>query len=167
MILNIGRGHNLSQPQRKTTVTNAYCAPEQSTAPTRIEGWETLLSDTIIRAQSRPFAWGSHDCAIWAFDTRRLLTSGPDHASLWRGRYRTALGATRVMRKLGWRSLEEGGRVLLGPPLKARLLAQRGDLVLGGSPEAFGVCLGAQAAFVGADGIMLLPLPDCRLAWRT
>ena len=134
---------------------------------TRIPHWEQLLAAAIAEARTHPFAWGSHDCATWAFDLRRDPTGGPEHAALWRGRYTTALGATRVMRKHGWLSLEEGARALLGAPLDTVLLAQRGDLVLGGDPEAFGVCLGAQAAFVGPDGLTHLPLSACRLAWRT
>lgn len=134
---------------------------------TRIPHWEQLFAAAIAEAHTRHFAWGSHDCATWAFDLRRDLTAGPDHAALWRGRYTTPLGAVRVMRRLGWSSLEEGARALLGAPRDTVLLAQRGDLVLGGDPEAFGVCLGAHASFVGPDGLTYLPLSACRLAWRT
>lgn len=134
---------------------------------TRIPHWEQLFAVAITEARTRPFAWGSHDCATWAFDLRRDLTGGPDHAALWRGRYRTALGAERVMRRLGWKSLEEGGRALLVEPLADPRLAQRGDLVLGGEPEAFGVCIGARAGLVSPEGLVTLPLSSCRLAWRT
>jgi hypothetical protein len=134
---------------------------------TRIPHWEQLFASAITEARRRPFAWGSHDCATWAFDLRRDLTGGPDHAELWRGRYRTPGGYHRVLRRLGWKTLEEGGRALLGAPLANPRLAQRGDLVLGGEPEAFGVCIGARAAFVAPDGLATLPLSSCRLAWRT
>jgi hypothetical protein len=134
---------------------------------TRIPHWEQVLATAIIRAQAQPFAWGAHDCATWAFDLHRDLTDGPDHAALWRGRYRTRIGCGRVLRRLGWTSLEEGGRALLGAPLAAVWCAQRGDLVLGGTPEAFGVVIGARAAFVAPEGLVRLPLSDCRLAWRT
>lgn len=134
---------------------------------TRIPHWEQRLASAIADARALPFAWGRHDCATWAFDLRRDLTGGPDLAAFWRGRYRTALGAERVMRRLGWGSLEEGGRALLGAPLETVLLARRGDLVLGGEPEAFGVCIGARAAFVAPEGLVFLPLSHCRLAWRT
>lgn len=133
----------------------------------RTPHWEQRLAAAILEARIRPFVWGRHDCATWAFDLRRDLMGGPDHADLWRGRYTTPVGATRVMRKLGWSSLEEGGRALLGLPLETVLLAQRGDLVLGGAPEAFGVCLGGQVVFIGPDGLTDLPLSACHLAWRT
>ena len=120
---------------------------------TRVPHWEQVLADAIARARTQPFVWGQHDCATWAFDLYRDLTNGPDHAALWRGRYRTAI--------------EEGGRALLDDPLDDVRLAQRGDLILGGEPEAFGIVIGAKAAFVAPEGLVRLPLATCRLAWRT
>ena len=134
---------------------------------TRVPNWEQVLADAIQQASTRPFVWGQHDCATWAFDLHRDLTNGPDHAALWRGRYRTPIGCGRVLRRLGWTSLEEGGRALLGGPLDNVRLAQRGDLILGGAPEAFGVVMGAKAAFVAPEGLVRLSLTNCRLAWRT
>lgn len=113
-----------------------------------------------------PFSWGTHDCATWAFDIRRDLTEGEDIAACWRGRYRTALGAHRVMKRLGWDSLEAAGRDLLGTPLPTVLQAKRGDLVLGGPEPAYGVCVGAKVAFVAPDGLVFLSVSDCSLAWR-
>ena len=134
---------------------------------TRVPHWEQVLVDAIRQASARPFVWGQHDCATWAFDLYRDLTDGPDHAALWRGRYRTGVGCGRVLRRLGSRSLEEGGRALLGDPLDNVRLAQRGDLILGGAPEAFGIVIGAKAAFVAPEGLVRLSLATCRLAWRT
>ena len=132
----------------------------------RLCGWTTILAARLEAVRDLPFAWGSHDCATWAFDLRRDLTGGEDVADLWRGRYTTALGAQRIMRKLGWQTIEAMGRDLLGDPLATPLLAQRGDLVLGGEDPAFGVCAGARAAFVSPDGLVQLPLSVCSLAWR-
>ncbi|WP_281708367.1 DUF6950 family protein [Phaeobacter italicus] len=134
---------------------------------TRVPHWEQVLAERVQQASARPFVWGQHDCATWAFDLYRDLTDGPDHAALWRGRYRTRAGCGRVLRRLGWTSLEDGGRALLGDPLEDVRLAQRGDLVLGGDPEAFGVVIGAKAAFVAPAGLVRLSLATCRLAWRT
>jgi hypothetical protein len=134
---------------------------------TRVPHWEQVLAVALRAAQTKPFVWGQHDCATWAFDLYRDLTDGPDHAALWRGRYRTRVGCGRVLRRLGWTSLEEGGRALLGDPLDDVRLAQRGDLILGSEPEAFGVVIGAKAAFVAPAGLVRLSLATCRLAWRT
>ena len=132
----------------------------------RLCGWTTILAARLEAVRDLPFAWGSHDCATWAFDLRRDLTGGEDVADLWRGRYTTALGAQRIMRKLGWQTIEAMGRDLLGDPLATPLLAQRGDLVLGGEDPAFGVCAGARAVFISPDGLVQLPLSVCSLAWR-
>lgn len=133
---------------------------------TRRPGWERRLAEAIEAARDRPFRWGRHDCAIFAFDLRREIAGVHDVAALWRGRYTTARGAVRVMRRLGWHSLEEMGRALLGPPLASVHLAQRGDLVLATGGTGFGVCLGAQAVGMAPEGLASLPISACALAWR-
>ena len=139
---------------------------EHDAGPTHLSGWEHSLAEAIEAARERPFRWGRHDCAIWAFDLRRELTGCYDVAALWRGRYRTARGAVRVMRRLGWQSLEAAGRDLMGEPLPSVHFAQRGDLVLGNTGLGFGVCLGARAAGIAPSGLVLVPLSACALAWR-
>ena len=94
------------------------------------------------------------------------MTGCYDVAALWRGRYTTARGAVRVMRRLGWQTLEAAGRDLLGETLPSVPLAQRGDLVLAGTGLGFGVCLGARAAGIAPEGLVLVPLAACAFAWR-
>jgi hypothetical protein len=130
----------------------------------RVEGWETRLAEAVAAAQARPFAWGEHDCATWAFDVRRALT-GADAAEAWRGRYRTAIGARRVLRRvLRADSHQAAATAILGAPLATQLLAQRGDIVL--LSDAFGVCLGADCAFLAPNGLTFRPLSETELAWR-
>jgi cell wall-associated NlpC family hydrolase len=137
------------------------------TRSARRSGWERRLVAAVEVARDQPFCWGRHDCATLAFDLRRDLTGGYDVAALWRGRYTTALGAVRVMRRLGWQSLEAAGRDLLGEPLSSVHLAQRGDLVLANTGHGFGICLGARAAGIAPEGLVVVPLSSCALAWRT
>lgn len=127
--------------------------------------WERLLAAAIDTARAKPFAWGLHDCPTFAFETRMILTRGEDIAALWRGRYTTPLGGERVMRRLGWASLENMGRALLGEPRPAVLLAQRGDIVLADTGLGFGVCTGANAVGMAPEGLVSVPLTSCRLAW--
>jgi hypothetical protein len=133
----------------------------------RPHGWEVVLAEAMEAARTRAFVWGVHDCATWAFDLRRDLTGGDDTGALWRGAYKTATGSQRVMRRLGWSSLEAAGRALLGHPIPDVRLAQRGDLVLSQDATSFGVCLGAQAAFLAPEGVTLRALTSCNMAWRT
>ena len=132
----------------------------------RIPHWERHLASALYTARTTPFAWGRHDCATWAFELRTELTGGPDTAARWRGRYNTGYGAALIMRRLGWSSLEEMGRDLLGEPLSTPLLAQRGDMLFGGEPPAFGICAGRAGVFLSPEGLTEVPLSACHLAWR-
>ena len=131
----------------------------------RVDHWERLLASAIDTARAKPFVWGVHDCPTFAFETRMILTGGEDIAALWRGRYTTALGGARVMRRLGWVSLEEMGDALLGEPRPSVLLAQRGDIVLAETGLGFGICNGATAVGMAPEGLVTVPLTSCRLAW--
>lgn len=131
----------------------------------RVDHWERLLATAIDTARAQPFVWGMHDCPTFAFETAMILTGGEDTAALWRGRYTTALGGERVMRRLGWASLEEMGRSLLGDPRTTALLAQRGDIVLADTGLGFGICNGATAVGIAPEGLVTVPLTSCQLAW--
>lgn len=132
----------------------------------RIPHWERHLASSLASARATPFAWGRHDCATWVFELRQQLTGGPDIADYWRGRYSTGPGAALIMCRLGWSSLEEMGRDLLGEPLPTPQLVQRGDILLGGDPTAFGICAGRAGVFLTPEGLTELPLSDCFFAWR-
>ncbi len=131
----------------------------------RIIHWERLLAAAIATAGAKPFVWGLHDCPTFAFETRMMLTGGEDVAALWRGRYTSALGGARVMRRLGWSSLEEMGHALLGEPRASVLSAQRGDIVLADTGLGFGICTGASAVGMAPEGLLSVPLTSCRVAW--
>ena len=132
---------------------------------TRVEHWERRLAEAVEAARAKPFVWGLHDCPTFAFETRMILTGGGDVAALWWGRYTTALGGARVMRRLGWASLEEMGRSLLGEPRPSVLLAGRGDIVLADTGLGFGICTGASAVGMAPEGLVTVPLSCCQLAW--
>lgn len=129
----------------------------------RLPQWEIRLAQAIVEARGGVFAWGTRDCATWAFDVRLALT-GHDGWP-YRGKYKTLRGAMGVIRRNGG-SMEGLGRSLLGDPLPAVLLAQRGDIVLGGEDPALGVCIGSEAAFLLQAGLTYRPLKSCQLAWR-
>lgn len=129
----------------------------------RLPHWETKLAAAIAEAQTGIFAWGTRDCATWAFDVRLAMT-GHDGWP-YRGVYKTLRGALGVIRRNGG-SMEGLGRSLLGEPLPAVLLAQRGDILLGGDDPALGVCIGFEGAFLLQQGLTYLPISSCTLAWR-
>lgn len=130
----------------------------------RVEGWERLLWEAIEEARAKPFVWGEHDCATWAFDVRRLLT-GQDAASAWRGKYRNGKAAARFLRQgLKMATHSDLATSILGAPLASPLLAQRGDIVLLG--DAFGVCVGSDCAYLSPEGLTFRPITETDLAWR-
>lgn len=119
-----------------------------------------------------PFAWGRHDCATWVADVRRALT-GQDAAVAWRGRYATARGAWRELRRQGHGDLAMAVSAILGPCMGNLLEAQRGDIVamwdeFAAHPNAIvlGVCMGGQSAFLGRCGLEWRPTEDSVMAWR-
>ena len=128
----------------------------------RLPGWEAALAAAVDDARSRPFQWGAHDCATWAFDVRRALT-GQDAAQDWRGRYSTAKGAAKVLRRLGFDSLAGLSSAIMGDAIQP-LSAQRGDIVL--CEAALGVCVGSMAVFVAESGLTARPLSGAAMAWR-
>lgn len=109
-----------------------------------------------------PFAWGVHDCALWAADAIQAQL-GPDPAQALRGRYRTQLGALRLLAPLG--GLAGVASAVLGAPLRYPLLACAGDVGLT-HQGALAVCAGSTWLVATRDGMGHLPLADAVQAWR-
>lgn len=128
----------------------------------RRDGWEHDLHQVIEGARQRPFSWGSHDCATWAARVRQALTG--EAAPGWAGTYRTAAGAARAIRRAGAKDLCDAVSREIGQALASVALARRGDIVSDG--KALGVCLGRDAAFLGPDGLVFLPMTACAMAWE-
>lgn len=132
----------------------------------RRDDWPEQLAAAVDAARARPFAWGEHDCCLWAADAIAAMT-GEDFAAGFRGAYSTAAGAVEILAH--WGSLRGLAGRHLGDEIAPRL-AGRGDIVLAetdGRPS-LGVCIGLVAAFTGADGLEFLALEDaaCVAAWR-
>lgn len=131
----------------------------------RLEGWELRLSAVIEAARARPFAWGRHDCALWAAEIVEALT-GCQVMTDWRGRYGNGRGARRYLRALGFADIEAAVSARLGAPLASVWLAMRGDIVLAPDGHGLGVCAGREALFLApSGGLTALPLGLCQMAW--
>lgn len=149
---------------------------------TRFEDWPRRLDAAIQAAASRPFAWGQHDCCVWACDTVLDFT-GCDLMAPLRGRYGDARSAALAMRRYAGAGLEAVARRLADGHWLEEVppgFAQRGDVVLaqvntpegpnGGERRADALGLvginGRDALFAGGIGLVAMPLRHCRLAWR-
>lgn len=64
----------------------------------RKAGWEERFAAYLAEAQRTPFAWGRHDCLLFASsDIQALL--GYDPAAQWRGEYADEIEALRFLRR--------------------------------------------------------------------
>ena len=80
----------------------------------RLDDWQTLLADELSKPRS--FSWGKNDCCLFAGDIVQTIT-GIDPAATFRGKYDTALGAIKEIKRqglniLGWRDVPVNSKVV-------------------------------------------------------
>ncbi|MGB4107777.1 MAG: hypothetical protein WBK55_08285 [Alphaproteobacteria bacterium] len=135
----------------------------------RSQDWAERLAEYLVNAQSRPFEWGAHDCALHGANAV-LAQTGEDFAESFRGTYSSARGAKQALLDHGHGDLQATVTAFLGPPMENKKMAQRGDLVQfdSGIGAALGVIdlSGAQFAAVTPKGLIRLPLSSADLVWR-
>lgn len=135
--------------------------PSLTGAP-RLPDAAARLRSLVEARMPAPFAWGVHDCALWAADAIQAQL-GADPAQALRGRYRTQLGALRLVAPLG--GLPGVAAAVLGAPLRSPLLACAGDV--GYTRQgALAVCAGETWLVATREGMGHLPLADAVQAWR-
>lgn len=117
-----------------------------------------VLAGFLDRAARTPFAYGADDCCLWLADW--LVALGrPDPAAHLRGRYRTALGCARVLKREG------GVLAVVGACAEAAGLVRThaprlGDvgvvteLTARGEQRVGGICLGPRWAMRG-EGLVV------------
>ena len=146
---------------------------------TRLPDWPERLIDYFERMKTVGFEWGKNDCILFALGAAQVMT-GIDTAKDFRGLYKTALGAARVMQKrFGTTNLSEAADAFKtkweSEEILNVLMAQRGDIVEadvvsaeGGSGPSLGVVDldGTHALFAGPSGTIRIKITDCRRAWR-
>lgn len=135
----------------------------------RFADWPSRLDGVIRGAAKRPLSYGEHDCCLFVADAVFAMT-GIDAAAPFRGKYRSALAAYRLLAPMGGivgavTTIATQYRFEEVPPL----FAQRGDVVL--VRNAGRLLLGVVApnghiAATGYDGIVFLPLSHAVNAWR-
>lgn len=109
--------------------------------------WDARLAAYLEPLRARPFAWGQHDCCTFAAGAVAAMTD-VDPMPEFRGRYSTAIGSARALRRFG--------RGDLATTLDAKFeaipaaLAQRGDIVMSGG--LLGICWGLFIFAVGSEG---------------
>jgi hypothetical protein len=138
----------------------------------RIEGWEKKLNDYIEKTALKTFKWGKCDCLIFASDASKIVC-GVDPMSkkkkndpkTIRGKYKTKEQAYELIKKhrRSFPNIMDVHFDRINPNF-----AQRGDIV-GAKIEGltFGVVWGGKAFFkMENQGYFILPLNECKYAWR-
>lgn len=128
----------------------------------RVQNWPELLADFDASARARPFKWGEWDCALMSADWIKTCT-GVDPAETYRGRYKTAKGAARILRKGLLEFCRGFGFEEVRP-----MMAQRGDIAMIGieGRESLGVVMAGYVLAPGIDGSVRVPLKMAATAWR-
>jgi hypothetical protein len=139
----------------------------------RLPDWEDRLHAYLDSVAGAPFAYGRHDCALHGANAVEAMT-GADFGTAFRGKYRSAAGATRALKLYGAGDLVATFTAALGAPINPAF-AGRGDLVLHADPSSggsIGVGMAGFAWFAGEeDGLPGLvavtrPAGGWSLAWK-
>lgn len=125
--------------------------------------WRVRLDAHLAAAARHPFAWGSHDCVSFAAGAVEAMTGEDLRAGT---RYATAIGARRLLRRLGAADVLGLARAHLPeiPVAAARI----GDLAAVATPDgpALAVVGGGHVLAPAHQGLAALPLSAAHAAFR-
>jgi hypothetical protein len=124
--------------------------------------WRPRFEALVAARMHTPFAWGVHDCCLWAADCVLTIT-GVDHAADLRGTYSAALEAQRVLVRLGG---IEAVAARAGPRI-GPFAAAVGDvgLIALDDRALLAVCVGAFWLAPAAKGLAAHSLDVATAAW--
>ena len=133
----------------------------------RVPDWRARLSDEFDKGQTREFAWGSFDCALFACDCMWAET-GQDMGAEFRGRYANEAEATALGSLAG---IAETIAARFGLPAITPGHAGRGDIVLINNGTEHGALAvvdfsGAYAVCPGSHGLIRVRRHRWKRAWR-
>lgn len=134
----------------------------------RLPDWHSRLSDYIDAVRRTPFAYGRHDCALFAAGAVEAMT-GVDPSVELRGKYKTLGGGLRQLKRLGFADHGEFAAFLFEEVHPSH--AQIGDIAaidLGGGAIALGVVQGARIFVLRPDvqGMATVDLLTASKAFR-
>jgi hypothetical protein len=130
-------------------------------------GPQASLNRYLREIAHTPFRLGRHDCLTFTNEAWRRMY-GHGWADAWQGRYLRARSASDLQREYGHLTLEEAVGERLRPCVG---IPPRGALVTGVAAggwltgKAFGIAVGANAAFLSGSGVIYLPISDIHTAW--
>ncbi len=108
---------------------------------TRHPLWRARLEVFVGASARRPFAWGEHDCCLWALGAIDAVC-GTRLADQVRGQYNSSDGAVAYAASRGWRTAADACRDVCGEPLPRVGAMRDGDLCARALPSfPFGTVL--------------------------
>jgi hypothetical protein len=133
----------------------------------RISSWHRALEEQLRQGQTREFAWGSFDCALFACDCVWAQT-GEDPAVDFRGKY-SAQDSAEAFGSIS--AIAEKIAAQFGLPEIAPGHAGRGDVVLIDNRTAQGALAvidftGSYAVCPGSQGLIRVRRHRWLRAWR-
>jgi hypothetical protein len=137
--------------------------------------WQGLLFDAVRAAKECDFKYGKHDCCLAAANIVQAVTD-VDLMEDFRGKYRSAAGAARLIKAEGCTSLTDavGARIMAaGGEAIGPAYAATGDIVMTDKAlhdqvqgEAVGICVGRKFLFPGEKGWINLRRSDLIAVFR-
>lgn len=129
----------------------------------QVSAWQTGLARLIASRLAERFAWGRHDCCLFAADAV-LAQTGEDPAAEFRSTYASAAEGLALLRDLGGL---QAVAARAGESIPA-LCAQVGDigLVEHDGRELLAVCAGPVWLVPAEQGLAALPIDSATSAWR-
>lgn len=131
----------------------------------RVADWERRLHDYLVDHAGARFVWGELDCCLFAAGAVEAIT-GVDPMPEYRGAYDSEETAKSALKTIGKGTLTK----TIDANFKRVPVAfvHRGDVVMAGG--MLGVCIGADALFVGQEGdregLVRFPRGDWSRAWK-
>lgn len=126
----------------------------------RLPDWPRRLHDFLDEVKRKRFEWASNNCGEHFAAGAVLAVTGEDIAAPWRGRYKSAAGALRVMKNAGFMNLGDMVASVLPEihPSRAKL----GDIATVPADGPFGTSLGIINGEVilvlGENGMGVVPM---------
>lgn len=128
----------------------------------RLPNWRARLTVYVDNVRRRPFAYGQHDCALFAAGALEAI-SGEDLAQELRGTYADLPSGRAAIQRMGYLDAIDMAKANLSRVPRHSL--QVGDLAVVETPEgaALGVVQGGAVFLVGQSGMMHVDMLDRRV----
>lgn len=134
----------------------------------RVDRWRAAFDKQVDDLRRTPFEWGVHDCGVGLVGSLTKAIVGEDKASKFKGRYKTASGAYRVVKSEGFENLGDLAASILTEIHPSEV--QIGDIAAipdgGALKYALGVVNGDRVLVLREEGLGTVDLSETKRAFR-